>query len=281
MAYDKAVDSAALDAGLTSIADAIRTKGGTTGSLTFPGGFAEAIAAIPAGGGDTLTELIDKTMTVFRYDGDGIIPQYIAKDNDQLTAVYAPNAISARAYAFDGCTHVESCDFTNLEQVDSYTFRYFGQESSLSVLHLPKLTNQLGGSSFSYMGTSTHPVTIVLPKIQRLQSSSFSYTYFDAVDLGPALYQIGTYCFRGGKCPLVILRRASSLIGLDNANALTAFGATTTVYIPKALYDHLGDGSSLDYKAQASWKAKAASVQWACIEGSQYETAYADGTPIE
>lgn len=52
MAFDKLVDSVGLDAGLTSIADAIREKAGTSDSLAFPTGFAEAIAAISAGGGD-------------------------------------------------------------------------------------------------------------------------------------------------------------------------------------------------------------------------------------
>ena len=47
MAYDKVVDSGVLDAGLTSIADAIRTRGETTASLSFPEGMAAAVTAIP------------------------------------------------------------------------------------------------------------------------------------------------------------------------------------------------------------------------------------------
>lgn len=39
------------DSHLTSIANAIRTKGGTTASLTFPAGFVTAIQNLPAGGG--------------------------------------------------------------------------------------------------------------------------------------------------------------------------------------------------------------------------------------
>lgn len=54
MAYDKLVDSAALDAGLKTIADAIREKGGTTDSLAFPDAMVAAIAAIEAGGGSTI-----------------------------------------------------------------------------------------------------------------------------------------------------------------------------------------------------------------------------------
>lgn len=51
MAYDKVVDSAALDASLTAIADAIRAKAGTSDAMTLDG-MAEAIAAISAGGGE-------------------------------------------------------------------------------------------------------------------------------------------------------------------------------------------------------------------------------------
>lgn len=50
MAIDKAVDSAVLDAGLKTIADAIREKGGTTDPIAFDA-MADAIAAIEAGGG--------------------------------------------------------------------------------------------------------------------------------------------------------------------------------------------------------------------------------------
>lgn len=46
MAYDKVVDSSVLDAGLTAVANAIRTKTGKTGTLEFPSGMASAIGEI-------------------------------------------------------------------------------------------------------------------------------------------------------------------------------------------------------------------------------------------
>lgn len=51
MAVDKLVDSTQLDSDLTSVANAIRTKGGTSAALAFPQGFVDAIDAIPTGGG--------------------------------------------------------------------------------------------------------------------------------------------------------------------------------------------------------------------------------------
>ena len=47
MAVDKLVDSTQLDADLALVADAIRTRGGTSASLAFPADFVSAILAIP------------------------------------------------------------------------------------------------------------------------------------------------------------------------------------------------------------------------------------------
>ena len=46
MAYDKVIDSSKLDSDLTSVADAIRRKGGTTAAVEFPAGFVSAIEEI-------------------------------------------------------------------------------------------------------------------------------------------------------------------------------------------------------------------------------------------
>lgn len=48
MSIDKAVDSTQLNSDLTSVANAIRTKGGTSASLVFPSGFVSAINDIRA-----------------------------------------------------------------------------------------------------------------------------------------------------------------------------------------------------------------------------------------
>ena len=51
MAFDKVVDSAVLDAGMTSVANAIRAKTGNAATLAWPDGFLTAIAGITGGGG--------------------------------------------------------------------------------------------------------------------------------------------------------------------------------------------------------------------------------------
>ena len=61
MSVDKLVDSTQLDSDLTSIANAIRTKGGTSADLAFPAGFVSAVQAIPTGITPTGTKQISIT----------------------------------------------------------------------------------------------------------------------------------------------------------------------------------------------------------------------------
>lgn len=53
MAVDKAIDSTEFDSKLTTVADAIRTAGGTTEPMSFPSGMVEAISSLSSGGGGT------------------------------------------------------------------------------------------------------------------------------------------------------------------------------------------------------------------------------------
>lgn len=63
MSVDKLVDSTQLDSDLTSVANAIRTKGGTSAALAFPADFLTAIANIPSGG--SVPRLIDQLDITF------------------------------------------------------------------------------------------------------------------------------------------------------------------------------------------------------------------------
>lgn len=68
MAVDKLVDSGQLDSDLTSVANAIRTKGGTSAQLAFPNEFVSAINAIPTGGGGG-GGVEEKQINFVDYDG--------------------------------------------------------------------------------------------------------------------------------------------------------------------------------------------------------------------
>ena len=68
MAFDKVVDSAALDAGMKSVADAIRAKAGTTDLLAWPDGFKTAVEGIQTGGGQAF-----QCGTVVSADGTNLV----------------------------------------------------------------------------------------------------------------------------------------------------------------------------------------------------------------
>lgn len=71
MAVDRAIDSTEFDSKLTTVADAIRTAGGTTEPMSFPSGMVEAISALKsgseAGGGGGI---VKGTFTLASAQGD-------------------------------------------------------------------------------------------------------------------------------------------------------------------------------------------------------------------
>lgn len=66
MAYDKFVDSVLLDANLTSVADAIRSKTGKTESLAFPEAFITEINSISGGGSVKVVDSEDEKGGIIR-----------------------------------------------------------------------------------------------------------------------------------------------------------------------------------------------------------------------
>lgn len=121
MAVDKLVDSAQLDADLTSVANAIRAKSGGSSQLAFPSGFVNEIGNISTGGGttaiiDSNTEYIDitgfgqlSTDRMFSYNPAKVIvlrgytriaSSYFFEFGTNLLAVILPDVTSIAGYAF-------------------------------------------------------------------------------------------------------------------------------------------------------------------------------------
>ena len=87
MALDKVVDSAALDAGMKSVADAIRAKTGTTDLLAWPDGFKAAVEGIQTGGGGGSTsDAVMKDVNFYDYDGT-LVASYTLAEAQALTTL--------------------------------------------------------------------------------------------------------------------------------------------------------------------------------------------------
>lgn len=82
MAYDKVVDSGALDTGLTSIANKIRSRSGGSNQLLFPTGFVSEIDNIPQGGGG----IEEKDVNFYDYDGT-LVASYTTAEFAALSAM--------------------------------------------------------------------------------------------------------------------------------------------------------------------------------------------------
>ena len=135
MAYDKAVDSAQLDANLTSVADAIRTKGGTDAQLAFPSGFVSAVQAIETGGGNA-----------------GIIAQDVIIATESMTIYEILNAVEVKA-VYKNSLFLIGCYDDVTPNRGSYTIsNYFIWHSGQTVLATAD-TWQGGQKSFATFKT--------------------------------------------------------------------------------------------------------------------------------
>lgn len=119
-------DYIATSADLTSVANAIRTKGGTSAQLAFPADFVSAVNAIPTGGGDT-KEVARKILNTS-------ITEYV---DDSLTEI--------RAYAFYNCSNLETFICHNIQ--DASFQNSFNAASKLKAVAFPK--DMWGGYKFN------------------------------------------------------------------------------------------------------------------------------------
>ncbi len=229
MALDKLVDSSQLDSDLTSVANAIRTKGGTSAQLAFPSGFVSAIQTLPSGGSidwnDFATRavpsgLITLTCTVI---GDASM----VFNPSTSWQVYSKTVTEAKTNAFKTAKNLTSVRLPYLTEINSgYTFY------------------QCSNLTFADIGSAN-----------KIQNSFFIQTALNTLIIRKTTI-----------CPLAAVNNF-------NNTAFRSGGPGGTIYIPKVLYDHLGDGSSSDYKAATNWSTLDGygTITWSKIEGSPYE----------
>lgn len=192
-----------------------------------------------------------------------------------ITGISAPGVTVVNDYAFENCKALTSIDLP--EAIELKTFAFSGT-NALEVAHFPKVTT-LGTYMFQKATAATTALTVVLPAVTTLNTDVFRACKCAAVDLGPGLSQIRTRDFYGTNvahfCNAIILRKTASIVTLESTtNTITFSGMTPVVYVPSALKS--------TYENDASWATLISNnkVTLATIEGSQYETHYADGTAI-
>lgn len=262
MSVDKLVDSTQLDASLTYEAGKIRAKLGSSAQLDFDlangKGFGDYIDAIPTGGGGNDDDIL----------------------SGSLTGIYENSTVTELRYgAFYDCKTVQQIILPSVTKMGEGVFRNCQAVTLISAVNCIQIVNYL-------INGCNNLLTVALPKVNELRNNALEKsTSIKTIDILGG--KINGNAFNGDTSLDTLIIRAASVSNLVNVSAFnnTPFasgGSGGTIYIPKALYDHLGDGSSSDYRNQTNWGAvyNYGTITFAKIEGSIYENAYADGTPI-
>lgn len=265
MAYDKVIDSAELDADLTSVADAIRAKGGTSEQMSFPDGFVSAVEGIQAGGGDDslLLSILDRSITELSDGGMTTLGKYALSDCVNLTDVNLNNVKTLSDYALQRCTSLTKLEFPNLETAGVYCFSGC---SSLAEVNFPKVKT-MGQHCFSGC-TSITAVTFpeatstihsgftwsnfvyaYFPKATTVHARSFWNTGLPYIDL-PSANSIGNQAFQNCASLKTVILRSESVASLATINALpgTPFaegGSGGVLLVPSDLVE--------SYKTATNW----------------------------
>ena len=237
---------------------------------------------VSGGGGIDLDDFLSRTAPVGAISLPSTTTLYgfaFCSDN-VITSISAPSLTRIGQADFQNCKNLESVYMpellyaattdktnTNISNTDACAaFRYC---DSLQTVHLPKLLR--AGNTMFYQcnyGLSTYNTIIVLPSVELLGNSAFRQGKFKAIDLGPNYQKVWNDSFYGGTYGVVILRSTT----LVTAATRDAVRNIRTLYVPSALVS--------SYATATNWVTDASLRTVLSIEGSIYETKYADGTPI-
>ena len=139
------------ESSLTSLADAIRAKGGTSDTLAFPGGFVSAVEAIDAGGGGddgSFKAVIERTAVNPTIPGDlTSIGKYAFYNCNKLALTSLPAGVTSISdYAFFNCVPLALTSLpagvTSIGQLAFYNCNH------LAITSLPAGVTSIGHSAF-------------------------------------------------------------------------------------------------------------------------------------
>lgn len=262
-----------------SIKTSIENKGVTVPSATKLDGYSTLIDSIQTGITPTGTISIttNGTVDVTNYaSADVDVP--VGWTNEDIE-VGAPNgsitstSVSVRKLAYAGSS-ITSYTNTN---ITSLSARTFDSCLSLTDVWMPSLET-IDTQNFVECKALQ---SIALPSLKKILSyNNFSAcTHLTIADFGGKLERIRTYTFNS--CTVLrnlVLRRTDQVVPLEIWNQVCMGGifqnpSSSVIYVPQNLIS--------SYQQATNWvTAYGAGLTFSAIEGSYYETHYADGTPI-
>lgn len=272
----------------TDIADAIRDRNGETATYK-PREMAAAIATV----GYSLEDICNNVFTGdIVFTGTKLIGG-LFHNNKNITSFTGNNVINAMGditgigsspNTFSGCTNLISVSMPNLKDL-YHTDYIFNGCTKLKTVNMDWMNMTRLGTGIFMNCPALEKTTFVLPKIV-----SPVYSYFISNNANLLVFDIGgkassvsnfyANALNGCSNLATVIIRDSSIRPLGNINAFTnipfASGkAGGTLYVPSALISI--------YQSATNWSTILGyeNNNIVAIEGSQYETKYADGTAIE
>lgn len=253
MAYDKVVDSAALDAAMTYTANRIRNKTGGTDQIAwdYVKGFGDAVDAITGGGADHSVEdaIITRSITG-AYSNDRITTVGVGAflGCQALTAIDLPNVTQVKRNAFEACNHLQTINLPNVTDLGSGAFT----SSAIQQADFP-LATTIGDGCFQ---KATNLTYANLPLVTALRIDSFRNSTIRIADFA-AVININRSAFTDClNLETLIIRTPSVCVISDISVALRGSkiaSGTGYIYVPDNLVE--------SYKAATNWVALANQIK--------------------
>lgn len=250
----------ASDTDLTAVANAIRTKGGTSAELEFPSGFVSAVQAIPSGGSsfDGVEYVWDSTgkVTELIWHGEEIPDFALNYCFWQIADANIPTFKGTAALkhigdkVFSNCKcKIDYSTFSEVETLGEYALALGGMSSTNDhrddVVYLPKYTGQsiagiTNASTFRF-GTNLYvPRTYILPALKNIPQ----YAWYQLSQSNMSI-QLGSVGHAVESC------MSQPFAGASNATGTVTVYTTGTLLdtIKTAIQNNAGSGLQFVYKA--------------------------------
>ena len=207
------------------------------------------------------------------------VAQYALSYRTALTSVTGSNVTDVQASGF-AYSAIESITLPFVTTIGQYAFQSC---RSLTTVHLPRTNLQ----AFVFLDASAVEF-LFLPSAISLGMGCFQRCTNLKTVILPAIRSLNTgNVFFGDANLKTIVLGYDSVVGCNASmfgqTPFASGGSGGDIYIPKALYDHLGDGSNLDYLHNTRWNTfnSYGTITWHPIEGSEYETYMPGGAKYE
>lgn len=271
---------------LTAVADAIRTKGGTSDALTFPGGFVDAVGAIQAGeGGNGIVESdgVISGMTLFAIKSDTATKitgnfHY----NEYLAEIDCPNVKSiGNSMGFAYCKNLARVNLPLVEYIISSGFKEtpalleydfsnvrFIYQFGFCASGIKKVVSE----SITYINdqrTFDSCKNLTYVNLPNVQKTGWQWNFCNCPSLKKAVFanatEIGSGEFNNDPLLETLVLGSKTVVKLNNANAFVGTpieSGAGYVYVPRTLED--GSDGVTAYQAATNWSTYA--TQFRAIE---------------